>query len=426
MKTVTAHSLVLLMVAFSTMTLMFPAFGESRMDNSAPPVLEKSLADIELENQQLKRQIERMKVDLSEELVRVKESGDKVSDQLKMYAPLAEDVWGLRVFEKAKSYLISWITLGGVTALFAGIALFAGAWKYAVDLIDAKVKALSEQQVILIVQKEAESQVTRYFVDHNDEYIEHVEQLTQQFIQQVNTTVQTRLGYGGSAASEDEGASPANIPSVIDYTPQMGGVRQQGSEGSVVGFAVAYALEYQIFKTTKQHVRLSPREIYNLTRKLGGTLDYDSGAQIAKAVTVVRKEGAVEEEVWPYNAGEFAAEAPPQFATAKRYKVKRAKKLTGLDQVKDALSSTGPVVAGITVYESIYGEDLKKTGLVPMPKAREKVVGGHAVCIVAYDDAKKLLKFINSWGDDWGDHGYGYLPYKFVNDNTGDIWAFSM
>lgn len=257
MKTVTAHSPLLLMVAFSTITLMFPAFGELRMDNSGPPVVEKSVADLELENQQLKRQIERMKVDLSEELVHVKERGDKVSDQLKAYAPLAEDVWGLRVFEKAKSYLISWITLGGVTALVAGIALFAGAWKYAVDLIDAKVKALSERQVIQIVQKEAESQVTRYFADHNDEYIGHVEQLTQQLIQQVNTTVQTRLGYGGSPASEDEGASPANISSIIDYTPQMGGVRQQGSEGSVVGFALAYALEYQIFKTTKQHVRLS-------------------------------------------------------------------------------------------------------------------------------------------------------------------------
>jgi len=49
-----------------------------------------------------------------------------------------------------------------------------------------------------------------------------------------------------------------------------------------------------------------------------------------------------------------------------------------------------------------------------MPKQKEMVVGGHAVCIVGYDDRKKLLKFINSWGEDWGAQGYGYLPYDYV------------
>ena len=397
------------------------------MDSPEREFQEKSLADLQAENQQLREKIEQMAVDMSDQLSHLKDQSSKVSDQMKAYAPIAEDVWGLRVFEKAKSYLIGWITLGGVTALMAGLALFAGAWKYTTDFIGTKMESVSEEQIKEIVRKQAEEQVTRYFRDHNAEYLAQVTQMTQESIQRFVITVQSTRGYGGIVSSETGESPSIGIGPILDYTAKMGNVRQMGQEAGVVGFAIAYALEYQIFKTAGQRVRLSPREIYNLARKLENTLSYDSGALVSDGIKVVRTEGAVQEEVWPYEVGEISAQPPARFATATRYKVKRARKLaSNVEQIKAELSDTGPIVAGITVYKSMQGGDTKKSGLVPMPKPKEEVLGGTAICIVGYDDTKKLFKFINQWGDDWGDHGYGYIPYDFIKDNSADIWALSL
>ncbi len=151
-----------------------------------------------------------------------------------------------------------------------------------------------------IVRKEAEQQVAIYFKEHNAEYILHVEELTEEWVRRTNATVQSKLGYGLSEATA-RGEVPEAVvsASLVDYTPQMGAVRDQGNEGSVVGFAIAYAVEYQIFKTTRQRVRLSPREIYNLARTLEGTATTDAGAQIRDGVKVVETEGAILDEIWP-------------------------------------------------------------------------------------------------------------------------------
>jgi hypothetical protein len=44
-------------------------------------------------------------------------------------------------------------------------------------------------------------------------------------------------------------------------------------------------------------------------------------------------------------------------------------------------------------------------------------------CAVGYDDNKKLVKFKNSWGKGWGDNGYGYIPYSYINDFLWDAWT---
>jgi C1A family cysteine protease len=51
-----------------------------------------------------------------------------------------------------------------------------------------------------------------------------------------------------------------------------------------------------------------------------------------------------------------------------------------------------------------------------MPAPDDPRGGGHAICLVGYDDSKRLFTFRNSWGESRGDKGYGILPYAYVLD----------
>ncbi|MGC2270214.1 MAG: hypothetical protein WA608_25755 [Candidatus Acidiferrales bacterium] len=54
--------------------------------------------------------------------------------------------------------------------------------------------------------------------------------------------------------------------------------------------------------------------------------------------------------------------------------------------MKGCLASGCPFVFGFTVYESFESPQVAQTGVAPMPAAGEKVLGGHAVLALGYDD----------------------------------------
>ena len=59
-----------------------------------------------------------------------------------------------------------------------------------------------------------------------------------------------------------------------------------------------------------------------------------------------------------------------------------------------------------------------------MPGAHEKVVGGHAVMAVGYDDAKQAFIVRNSWSANWGIKGYFYMPYAYITSTLcNDFWT---
>ena len=55
------------------------------------------------------------------------------------------------------------------------------------------------------------------------------------------------------------------------------------------------------------------------------------------------------------------------------------------------------------------------------------VLGGHAVCLVGYNNFKGLWLLRNSWGTSWGQAGYFTLPYAYlINPNlASDFWAIT-
>ena len=59
-------------------------------------------------------------------------------------------------------------------------------------------------------------------------------------------------------------------------------------------------------------------------------------------------------------------------------------------------------------------DSVAKTGVVTMPVSGDVNEGGHELLIVGYDDSASMFIFRNSWGTAWGDAGYGYMPYGYV------------
>jgi O-acetyl-ADP-ribose deacetylase (regulator of RNase III) len=196
----------------------------------------------------------------------------------------------------------------------------------------------------------------------------------------------------------------------IDWSPHMLPVRNQGSENSATGFAMAAAMEFQIPGQLHQSVRLSPRDIYYAART---TPVRDSGATFPAALAAMKNVGAVADAVWPYQAGQFAQEPPPQVASAPHYRLIGETELKGLDQIRAALA-VAPIVVAVPKYLS--GDAVTKTGILRIPLATtkgERLIFGLALCLVGYDDQRRQFKFINSWGTGWGEKGYGYLPYDY-------------
>jgi C1A family cysteine protease len=141
--------------------------------------------------------------------------------------------------------------------------------------------------------------------------------------------------------------------------------------------------------------------------------------------------GAPPESDWPYVISKFKQDVTAKFKdVALKHKVISYHRVPqNLDSIKTALANElHPISFGFLVYESFETTAVAKTGIVPMPKAKEQCMGGHAVLIVGYDDAKQSFIVMNSWGSSWGDKGYFYLPYTYVTNSklASDFWLIKV
>ena len=146
--------------------------------------------------------------------------------------------------------------------------------------------------------------------------------------------------------------------------------------------------------------------------------------------------GIPPERYWPYDITQFEEE-PSAFlySFASNYKALNYARLdprttTPLDvlsNVKRVINAKFPVVFGFTTYSSL-GWDAD----IPFPLQTDSATGGHAVLAVGYDDNHELadgakepsLLIRNSWGRQWGDDGYGWLPYRYIEEGLAtDFWA---
>jgi hypothetical protein len=212
----------------------------------------------------------------------------------------------------------------------------------------------------------------------------------------------------------------AKAPTKIDYTTQMSPVRDQGDEGTCVAFATGCGVkEYQERIDYSKLVPMSPRFLYSICKKLDGLPD-EEGTTIRVAMKALKKYGTCRERFWPYRPHQKDKPRPGAAKDAARFKERSYARILNLNELKLSISSKGPCVAGVEVFKGMMKT---RTGVVPMPKRGERPLGGHAICLVGYDDRRGFVKFKNSWGRSWGDKGYGWFSYEYIEKFMMDAWS---
>jgi C1A family cysteine protease len=200
-------------------------------------------------------------------------------------------------------------------------------------------------------------------------------------------------------------------------------------------------------------------QLYLEERKLHGTPNSDSGAEMREGAKVLATLGVCPETMWPYDISRFKENPPPEcYTEAAKHKLVRYMTVQQeLAHMKACLQEGYPFLFGFSVPQSFYNASVSSTGILPMPSNNERVVGGHCLEAMGYVDgggnvhltggfwrkighALRLITgsrrfavdapanhFIcrNSWGDGWGDSGYCYIPFEFVTSRRwcADFWT---
>jgi C1A family cysteine protease len=220
----------------------------------------------------------------------------------------------------------------------------------------------------------------------------------------------------------------AKLPAKKDLRSSFAPVYDQGQLGSCTANAIGGAVQFDQKKQGLKSFIPSRLFIYYNERAMEGTVNSDSGAQIRDGVKSVAKLGVCPETEWPYDIQKFTNKpTPPCYADAKKTEAAIYQRLdnTNLNQLKGCIADGYPFIFGFTVYDSFESDEVAKSGVVNMPETGEKVLGGHAVLAVGYDDEAQRFTVRNSWGKDWGMGGYFSMPYSYLTstDLADDFWT---
>ena len=207
------------------------------------------------------------------------------------------------------------------------------------------------------------------------------------------------------------------------FAPAVG---NQGSQGSCVAWSSAYGartiLEAAKSGADPNSLKFSPAFLYN---QIG--LEGCQGSYIIRAMEFMTKQGAVPYDAFPYT-DQDCSRVPDQnlVSNAGRFKMKGFNRLSDGDRtdaidlraIKENLAQGAPVVIGMMVGQSFMQNMMGKDVWMPEQGDRSMMgFGGHAMCVVGYDDKKYggSLLLMNSWGPEWGNNGFAWVRYGDFN-----------
>lgn len=245
--------------------------------------------------------------------------------------------------------------------------------------------------------------------------------------------------FGTKAAN----AAPPALPIIVDLRAWCSPIENQLSLGSCTANAGVGMIEYCERRAYGKHIDASRLFLYKATRDLLKWTG-DTGAFLRSTMEAMVLFGVPPESYWPYVVANYDIE-PSAFlySFGQNYKSVKYYRLDPpgmakpalLAAIKTNLAAGLPSMFGFTVYNSFNQASVVNQGAIPYPVATDRVVGGHAIMAVGYNDSLQIknaapgsvattgaFMIRNSWGVGWGNGGYGWLPYAYVLNGLAIDW----
>ncbi len=228
----------------------------------------------------------------------------------------------------------------------------------------------------------------------------------------------------------------AELPHSTDLRPHCPPVHDQGNLGTCTAHAIAAAFQFEQNRQRLPNFAPSRLFIYYNERALQQALHRHGGANLRAGLRAVARYGVCPERHWPYSDDESSLHQRPSdeaYHEARHHKIYSYRRITighhsqseFLRSLKTCLAEGCPFVFAFLVHSSFESDEVRHSGVMPLPKPHEEVITMHAVLAVGYNDAKEQMLVRNSWGPSWGHGGYFWMPYEYIAraEITADFWT---
>jgi len=311
-----------------------------------------------------------------------------------------EEYLAQRVAEKAKQRVLSYF---GLATLLVSVLVTLVGWEEMKRLLETKYEQLIAERT-----KEATVNVQKLQSDF--------EQRIAKLDQRIESEATDQSKFVASIRSRLTVASTAD--GSVDLSAAIGPIRDEGPEGSTIGFSLAYAMRAEWKRKHGEDLEFSPRSIYVEAKEhdeFPGN-NYE-GTTLSGGVKALQNVGAALESDWPYS--QKAPLRPP----ARRFRIQRFDGLTTTAQIIDALKGGAVVPAALQVTDDFMhvGSDGHLTVRPGSP-----ILGGHSVTIVGWNDKTTEFKFANEWGERWGANGFGFIRASDLQRMLADAYRLTL
>jgi hypothetical protein len=239
----------------------------------------------------------------------------------------------------------------------------------------------------------------------------------------------------GAAVPAPPGDAP--LPSSTNLIDKMSPIRFQGMRSTCVAFTLTALNEYVRRVNRSGDDDLSEQHLYYESKLIDG--DSRPGTWQLYASRVLAGTGECRESVWPYNPNPPDTPQGPSPANARtdarNYRLQLQQLSTkSVVAIKSSVASGKPVGISFPVYSTWYNSaETRRSGRITLRVGNEPRAGGHAVCLVGYQDDSStpgggyfILR--NSWGTTWGAQspygpGYGTIPYQYIAVDNDEAYT---
>jgi papain like protease len=204
-------------------------------------------------------------------------------------------------------------------------------------------------------------------------------------------------------------------------------IGDQGQTSRCSAFAWTHATELVTNMKTGSSPRLSPSfTMLEFQRMQGDAKDFKYAYAGGDGTTggpdpgrLLTEQGTCRQELWPDSSEVPVTSERVLTADAGKHVLQATPLPISLEDARKVLSAGCPVHVSMNTGGAF--SDIGRDGMFNAAEAPSGQHGRHAMLMVGYTGNFYIIK--NSWGTDWGDNGYCYVPKKVLEASDPELIA---